>query len=258
MDALCPSCGKGELIHFGLGTEKIEEEIKFNFPDARVARLDRDQTTKKHLFAQTMNQMHQGKIDILLGTQMIAKGLDFPNVTLVGILLADQSLHMPSYLAPENTFQLVTQVVGRSGRGHVQGRALIQTLKPDHYAIKAGAMQDYPSFYQSELTFRKAMGFPPFSHMVLFEGVGQQCQGLEEMMGWLGTQVKKNKAFDLLGPAPAPISKIKDDYRFHLLVKHDKEDDLHSFAQWLYPQARQWFSKKKFKLKMDIHPLDFL
>ncbi|MCB1196755.1 MAG: primosomal protein N' [Deltaproteobacteria bacterium] len=259
LDDHCPSCHEGKLVHFGMGTEKIEEELKFKFPDASIARLDRDQTQKKNIFSDTMNQMMQGKIDILLGTQMITKGLDLPNIELVGIVLADQSLYFPDYLAAETTFQLITQVVGRSGRGKNKGKALIQTLQPQHYAIVHGAKQDYHGFYTHEIEHRRAMMFPPFSYLVLFEAVGQKIKDVEDMMGWLATQVSSQGIeINILGPAPAPIAKLRDDYRFHLLLRHADKNKLYALVQWLYQHAREHFEKRKIKLTMDINPVHFL
>lgn len=261
LDDYCPTCHEGKLVHFGLGTQRIEEELRFTFPDANIARLDRDQTYKKNIFPQIMNQMIKGEIDILLGTQMITKGLDLPNIELVGILFADQSLYFPDYRAAETTFQLVTQVVGRSGRGENKGKALIQTLQPNHYAIVYGATQDFQAFYEKEVEFRKAMNFPPYAHLVLFEGVGRVAKELEEMMQWLSSQVQKQNVsndFQILGPAPAPISKVRDDYRFHILLRDTDKKRLQRLSQWLYQESRNLFEKRKMKLKMDIDPLHFL
>ncbi|MCB0271987.1 MAG: primosomal protein N' [Bdellovibrionales bacterium] len=258
-DTLCPTCHTGKLIHFGIGTQKVEEELRFIFPDANIVRLDRDQTTKKNLFSQTLKQLQNGQIDILIGTQMITKGLDFPNIELVGMVFADHSLYFPDYRSAETTFQLITQVVGRSGRGANQGKAIIQTLQPDHYAVVHGSQQNYDLFYQRELEYRKSLLFPPFSYLVLFEGVGRSAQELEKMMNWLEVQLqKKNFEIDILGPSPAPIAKIRDDYRYHLLLRGREYVNLTTVSSWLYQAAKQEFETRKMKLKMDISPIQFL
>ncbi len=258
----CPSCKQGHLIHFGTGTERVEEELSFLFPDARIARLDRDQTSRKYVYQDTMRGLLRGNIDILLGTQMITKGLDVANIALVGILWADHSLHFPDFRAPETTFQLITQVVGRSGRGSYRGKAMIQTLQPDHPSIVLGAKQDFHAFYQSEIAMRKEMMMPPFSSMVLFEGVGLDQQKLTQMMQWFSAQLRQQTQADAdtlqMGPGPAPIMKIRDDYRMHLVLSSPKKEALFHVCRHTFGRARDEFAKRQLRLIMNIDPISFL
>ncbi|HLV80463.1 MAG TPA: primosomal protein N', partial [Chthonomonadaceae bacterium] len=160
---LCPDCGGARVRAFGIGTEKVEEEVLSLFPSARVARMDRDTTARKGEHTRIVRDFRRGEADILIGTQMVAKGLDFPNVTLVGVVSADTAINMPDFRAAERTFQLLTQVAGRSGRGDAPGEVIIQTFSPDHYAVQAAMRQDYLAFYQQEILFRQELRYPPFS-----------------------------------------------------------------------------------------------
>jgi len=240
----CPSCGRPEMRFFGLGTEQVEELTKTAFPDAIVERLDADNARKRGSGERILSAFGAGKIDILIGTQMIAKGLDFAGVTLVGIVAADISLNIPDFKSPERTFQLITQVAGRAGRREERGRVVIQTYMPENYAIEAAACHDYEGFYRSELFFRKMLFYPPFSDIVQVTAYAAEeeaaLRGAEHMREALlaatelpsrvdpGTQENRppvpgsvpllTEEF-LLGPRPAPIAKIEDDFRYHLYIK---------------------------------------
>src|SRR5208283_2285644 len=161
----CPKCGSEHMQFIGVGSEKVEDELHQHFPAARVARMDRDTVSGKRQFEKILFGFREGEFDILVGTQMIAKGHDIPNVTLVGVVSADVGLGMPDFRAAERTFQLLTQVAGRAGRGNLPGIVLIQTINPDHYAVRMAAAQDYVAFYEKELAFRRAMSYPPFTAM---------------------------------------------------------------------------------------------
>jgi primosomal protein N' (replication factor Y) len=224
---LCPSCGKGELNYYGLGTEQVEELTKKAFPGASVARLDTDNAKKRGSAEKILNAFGSRKIDILIGTQMIAKGLDFADVALVGIVAADISLNIPDFKSPERTFQLITQVAGRAGRREERGQVVIQTYMPENYAIEAAADHDYEGFYRSELFFRNTLLYPPFSDVVQItsysadeslarEGSERVREDLLSIEGLLTSEV-------ILGPRPAPIAKIGEDFRYHLFIKAESK-----------------------------------
>ncbi len=260
-DQECPSCFSNQWIRFGFGTERIEKELNFLFPDARVERLDRD-TAKKGVFDTVFSNFAQKKIDILIGTQMITKGLDFEHVDLVGVLLADQSLNFPDFRAAEQTFQLLTQVIGRAGRGERRGKAILQTLQPDHYAITTAAEQNYQKFYDQEIQYRKQTMYPPFSKVVLFEIKGRNQNQVVQMSQWLKKQIeafnKKENPIMILGPSPAPIEKINLNFRYHLFLKSTKTSEVEKLAKWAYEKSRDEFQKRDLILKFNLDPFDFM
>ena len=232
----CPSCGRPGLRFFGLGTEQVEELTKTAFPEATVARLDADNAKKRGSGEKILSAFGAGKIDILIGTQMIAKGLDFPGVALVGIVAADVGLNIPDFRSPERTFQLITQVAGRAGRREERGRVIIQTYMPENYAIEGAADYDYEGFYRSELYFRKALLYPPFSDVVqitVFAAEEERAsEGAERVRESLLAERLRGNLIEvsdgggallseevLLGPKPAPIAKIGADFRYQLYVK---------------------------------------
>lgn len=230
---VCPECGSKYIRYFGTGTQKVEAEVKKVFPQARVLRMDFDTTSKKHSMEQILEAFGKEEADILIGTQMIAKGHDFPKVTLVGVIAADLSLHNGDYRGAETTFQLITQVAGRAGRDQFPGRVLIQTYHPEHYAIALAAKQDYEAFYEKEILVRKVMDYPPFSHVasILITGPKEEnvIKGIQELYQIFAFYNRKEK-FLLLGPSPAVISKIKGDYRWKLLIKCKEEERLRAYA----------------------------
>jgi primosomal protein N' (replication factor Y) len=218
----CQHCGGPFLELLGYGTERVEAEVRRLFPTARVARLDRDTARRKGAVAETLARFGDGDLDILVGTQMIAKGHDFPRVTLVGVISADVGLGLADFRASERTFQLLTQVVGRSGRGATAGEALIQTVFPDHYSIELACRQDYPAFFEQELAFRRAMRYPPV--VALINGVVRASSDREAMTaaGDLVERIRReagNKPFVVLGPAPAPIARLRGEHRAQFFVK---------------------------------------
>ncbi|HMQ10389.1 MAG TPA: primosomal protein N' [Oligoflexia bacterium] len=260
----CGHCQQGKVIHLGLGTEAVEQELKRYFPDANIARMDRDILKKKNAHKDLLQQLAYGQIDILVGTQMVTKGLDIENVTLVGVLLADQSLHFPDFRAAETTFALLTQVIGRSGRGQFKGKALIQTMQPDHYAIKHAMQQDYAAFYAQEIQFRQELAYPPFEQMALFNFSSKDERLCQQTAQWLAKQAtawQKNLKLELsfLGPAPSPLKKIKDVYRYQFLLKGKDKTILHDFVLKLHHAAKQALAtNKKVNIHMDIDPYHFL
>lgn len=224
----CPVCGSPYLAGFGIGTQKIEEMTRVMFPTARILRMDMDTTSKKGGHEQILSAFAKHEADILIGTQMIVKGHDFPGVTLVGILAADVSLHTPDYRSAERTFQLLTQAAGRAGRGIRSGDAIIQTYMPENYSIQAAMAQDYPMFYRQEMGYRKLMAYPPACHMLCIQVAGKD----EEQVG-IAAELLKSWAEQLgefkvamIGPVPASVYKVNDIYRKILYMKQENYDIL--------------------------------
>lgn len=230
---VCPQCGMKFIRYFGAGTQKIEREAKKTFPQASIVRMDLDTTRAKNSHETLLKRFAGGGADILIGTQMIAKGLDFPNVTLVGVIAADLSLNAGDFRSAENSFQLLTQVSGRAGRADSLGNVYIQTYQPEHYSIVYAAKSDYISFYNHEIQIRKQMDYPPFTHifMILFTGEDEKAiiTKLFKLMSIMKYYNKKT-GFELLGPSPALISKIKNQYRWRILVKGTEEKRVKNFV----------------------------
>jgi primosomal protein N' (replication factor Y) len=219
---LCPGCRSRQIGYFGAGTQKIEEEIKRLFPAARVLRLDSDTASRKDSHRLILEEFQREGPGILIGTQMVAKGLDIPSVTLVGVVNADLSLHMPDFRASERTFQLLTQVAGRAGRSDLGGRAVIQTYQPAHYAVQAARSHDYEGFYRKEIAYRRSMSYPPFVHLARFLVSGTSAREVEGAVNLLYSGLKElggEGEIQFLGPAPAPLSRVRDWYRWHLVLK---------------------------------------
>jgi primosomal protein N' (replication factor Y) len=217
----CPSCLSSEGGLLGFGTERVEEEVRVLFPDARVARLDRDTSKRKGAQREILRAFHAGETEILVGTQMVAKGHDVPGVTLVGVIAADLGLHFPDFRASERTFQLLTQVAGRAGRGDDAGRVIVQTFLPDHYAIELARTHDYDTFYREELERRRPHGYPPFRSLWLFGLSGLDPKAVEAAASDLAQRasaVPGAESVEVLGPAPAPLARIRDRYRWHVML----------------------------------------
>jgi primosomal protein N' (replication factor Y) len=227
-DNKCNKCGS-EIIPLGEGIQKAEEELKLLYPDANIIRMDSDTTKGKNSHIDFLNQFKTSEKAILLGTQMIAKGLDIKGVNLVGIINADTSLNLPDYTADERTFQLITQVSGRSGRDDTQGEVVLQTYAPDNKIIELGCNQDYDSFYQLEITHRKRMRYPPFSQLIRIISTHEREKVAYRAVKFVENNIKNiNSNFEILGPTPAPISKIRNKYRWHIIIKNfisEKEEN---------------------------------
>lgn len=220
---ICPSCGSKYIAAFGTGTQKVETMVEDAFPGAKVLRLDKDTTTKKDSMDQILSEFRNGNADILVGTQMIVKGHDFPNVTLVGILAADLSMFSGDYLAAERTFGLLVQAAGRAGRGALPGDVVIQTYQPDNYSIQCAAQQDYEAFYEQEIAYRQLMHYPPFYHVLAILGEGQNETQLNQAMDVLREiSDHSTSGCEVIGPASAFVSKAKDAYRKVIYVKCKK------------------------------------
>jgi primosomal protein N' (replication factor Y) len=218
--SLCPKCQSEHIYFLGTGSEKVEEELHRELPKARIARLDRDTVSGKRHYESILQNFREGNYDILVGTQMIAKGHDIPNVTLVGVVNADIGLGMPDFRAGERTFQILTQVSGRAGRGSLPGVVLIQTINPDHYAVRLAGLQDYQAFYQRELEFRRQMRYPPFSAMANLLVRSEKQEVALRMSGELGQLFTPPPAqLQIKGPHEAPVPRLKSEYRFQFLIK---------------------------------------
>ncbi len=230
---VCPSCGKKYIYYVGEGTEQLEEMLRLLFPALRVARIDRDTTARRKVFEQTLIDFSVGRIDTLVGTQMLAKGHDFPNVTLVGVVSVDAGLALPDFRSAERTFQLITQVAGRAGRGDRPGKVLIQTYHPYHYALRHACAQDYGAFYEEELRYRQNHSYPPFvglaSLLVHGPDLGKVRNDSLELRKQLDL-VNQERKCRVLGPAPAPLSRLKGEHRFQLLIKSRSRKDLREVA----------------------------
>ncbi len=226
--SVCPACGSRGVGFFGAGTERIEDELKELFPKIPVTRMDSDTTVGKDSHRRRLLAFKEGAGGILLGTQMIAKGLDFPDVTLVGVVNADTALNLPDFRAGERTFQLMMQVGGRAGRGSRPGRVLVQTYNPDNYAVKALVAGDYEAFYETEVTLRDALDYPPFSELINIGLSGAEETAVEETAERIATDLREAAEAgavkgirEILGPAPAPISRLKNRWRWHIVLKTD-------------------------------------
>lgn len=247
MPKTCPSCGSHYIRYFGTGTQKIEEETRRLFPEASVLRMDADTTTGKNGHARILELFGKGKVDILIGTQMIAKGHDFPNVTLVGILAADLSLNLGTYQAAENCFQLITQAAGRAGRGELAGRVFIQTYQPENHAIRMAAAQDYEGFYQEEILLRQAMEYPPFSHIfsVLITGeMEQEVILAAQRLGAFMNHYAERAGCTVVGPAPATLPKFRGEFRWQIFAKGTDAERLKAFALYTVEQTKKDVSRE--------------
>ena len=237
----CPKCGSDYVQFLGTGSERLEELLHQTFPQARIGRLDRDTVRGRDDFERILAALHAGEIDILVGTQMIAKGHDIHGVTLVGVVGADTGLSMPDFRAAERTFQLLTQVAGRAGRGDAPGEVIVQTWFPEHYSVQFAAQHDYRGFYDKEARFRSWMKYPPFSALanLLVRG-----ESLDEVMKWSGQlgrwlERQPKEGIRALGPAPAPLSKLKNDYRYHFVLKSQSRAKLNALVRAMMAFAAQ-------------------
>lgn len=256
---LCPSCGSKYLLGFKAGTEQIEEAVYKEFPGARVLRMDADSTKSKESYEKILSAFADGKADILVGTQMIVKGHDFPNVTLVGILAADLSLNQNDYRAGERTFQLLTQAAGRAGRGEKPGEVVIQTYQPEHYSIVHAANQDYEGFYEEEIVYRELLQYPPSAHMLAILVISElEAQG-ENVLGTFTRLIKERFGADrtllMIGPAPAAVSRINDLYRYVLYLKHPDYEALVQIKDMLEAYSKEQDYKKQ-SIQFDFDPMN--
>jgi len=261
--SVCPACSSPTLYPFGLGTQQVEEVLHALFPTARLARMDRDTTRAKAAHQRILRTLGSGGIDILVGTQMIAKGHDYPNITLVGVVSADATLAIPDFRAPERLFQLLTQVAGRAGRGQAHGHVFIQTYRPEHYSIAFAQHHDFPGFFHDEVQRRQAMLYPPYTRLARLIVDSPDAVRAEEASRWLGAVLQRRmpdpQHCTLLGPAEAPLAKIKDRYRWHLLLKAASSRALHQWLKETLAEAQQDREQlRAARSSVDIDPVTFL
>lgn len=256
---VCPKCGGRRIGKFGIGTERIEEETKAAFPNARVLRMDRDTTSRKGSHAAILEAFRRREADVLIGTQMVAKGLDFPGVTLVGVISADSALNMPDFRAAERTFQLISQVAGRAGRGAVPGEVVVQTFNPEHYAITAAAAHDYKGFYEKEIERRREHGFPPFGSIANIVSSDVDSVKAEQRLRRLAEEIDAEVktaglGIRMMGPSPSPIARLRGRYRWHfMLVSPERE--------WIIEVLKAVFERAQSLKRMvtvDIDPVSTL
>ena len=258
----CSRCGSSKIKRLGLGTEKLEGEIQKLFPQAKVARMDRDTTRRKGQIVKILKALRDRRVDIIVGTQMVAKGHDYPHITLVGIVCADLSLSLPDFRAGERTFQLLAQVAGRAGRGTSPGRVILQTYNPGHFSIDAARNQDYGAFYRQEIEFRKALGYPPFARMVQIRISGKDKGRTGACARRMGDQCRRLQksgqgfeTLDIMGPIEAPLARIADQYRWQLLIKGTNAHILHAFVRELVFGPNGPGGKREASLAIDVDPL---
>ncbi len=258
---VCSLCGKNRIIRYGIGTERLEEEVKKYFPNAVIARMDRDSISRRGSREDILKRLERRDIDILLGTQMITKGHDFPHINLIGVISADLSLNMPDFRAAERTFQLLTQVSGRSGRGETPGRVVIQTLNPDHYAIIRARSHDYISFYEDEMALRKTLSFPPFSRMITLhfstlhrEKGEKDLAVLKSTLDSLQEKERRFRHIQVMGPIRSPIEKIRGRHRWQILLKGRETGPLHELARTILLMDK----KGPLRITADVDPLNFM
>lgn len=260
--ARCDQCGSADVQYRGIGTERIEQDMQLLFPDAEIGRMDRDTVSGKNAHFEILQRFENGEIDILIGTQMIAKGHDFHNVTLVGVIAAETGLNLPDFRASERTFQILTQVAGRTGRGQLGGEVIIQSYSSTHYAILAAQRHDYLSFYNREIAFRKQLRYPPFSRMVNILLQGQDEDFTREIAAQMANTLR-NAPQDqyrvaVLGPSPAALTKLRNKYRFQLLLKCEHSNYMRLFVKTQLAHFRELMSLKDVQILVDVDPVNLL
>lgn len=266
---VCPDCGSEHIRYFGTGTQRVEEELAKLFPGIRVIRMDVDTTTEKGSHEKLLKQFRDKKGDVLLGTQMVAKGLDFPDVTLVGVITADSALNLPDFRAAEKTFQLLTQVAGRAGRHQLPGEVVIQSYTPEHYSIIHASSHDYLSFVKDELKHRKALHYPPYCRLILVtlsheqlpllvrmaENFAAAIKSESDRRGWFGSLDRFDaSALDILGPVASPIPRLKNRYRFQCMIKWRGTMDAVSLVRLVAEKLQDSARDSKLQISIDVDP----
>jgi primosomal protein N' (replication factor Y) len=262
----CRACDASRIIMLGVGTERVEKAVSELFPQAVVARMDRDTTSRKGAVVSLLKKLHQGKIDILVGTQMVAKGHDFPNITLVGILCADLSLSFPDFRSGARTFQLLAQVAGRAGRGDRPGKVILQTYNPDHFSITSACAQDFKAFYAREIQFRESLNYPPFTRFVQLKISGKVREKVRDHALVIGGHcrrlIARNPAHDrpieVMGPIEAPMTRIAGRYRWQILVKSGSVAALHGLVRELRFECSKEFSRPYARVAIDVDPISMM
>ncbi|HZW38862.1 MAG TPA: primosomal protein N' [Ignavibacteriaceae bacterium] len=256
----CPNCGSLSLKYFGTGTEKVEDELAFHFPQAKISRIDSDSISRKSSLSKILFEFSKGEVDILVGTQMVSKGLDFSHVSLVGVVSAETSLWLPDFRADERTFQLLTQVSGRAGRSKIEGEVIIQTFNPKHFVLQKVLMGDYEGFYNKTILERDQMNYPPFVHLCLIESKDENEEAAKNAIEDFYKELTAYRNYiNISAPAPALIAKLKGFYRFHLLIKSNKNEDKGGvkMKQAIYKAFTEFNRKSRYndvKLFYDVDP----
>jgi len=258
----CPHCRGFRLHPYGIGIERVEEEAKASFPKATVARMDRDTTRGRSSHARILREFFRGKIHILVGTQMVAKGHDFPNITLVGVISADSSLHLPDFRASERTFQLLTQVGGRAGRGEKGGEVIVQTYHPHHFSIQRAQAYDFPGFYEAEVALRKELRYPPYSRIIAITLEGGNSATVERMSHMfeqiLQSEKKTGKALEILGPSKAMLWKLKNRFRWQIMLKGADVAQMHTLLRKGFERFKRDHSEGRgVNVIIDVDPQQF-
>ncbi|MHC5269352.1 primosomal protein N' [Enterococcus sp. LJL98] len=255
----CPDCQKDKIRYYGTGTQKVEEELQARFPNARILRMDVDTTRRKGAHERLLKAFEAQEADILLGTQMIAKGLDFPNITLVGVLNADTALNLPDFRSSERTFQLLTQVSGRAGRGEKPGEVIVQTFNPEHHSIVLAQSQDYEAFYRQEMVFRHQSGYPPFFFTVKISASHPSEEVAAKKMYQIAEQLKQGLSEEcrILGPIPSGVSRIKNRYHYQVLLKYKQEPQLQAILRQIL-ETSQKDQRNNLSVAIDYEPLNFI
>ena len=255
----CPDCQSPKIRYYGTGTQKVEEELQTLYPSARILRMDVDTTRKKGAHERILKTFEDQKADILLGTQMIAKGLDFPNITLVGVLNADTALNLPDFRSSERTFQLLTQVSGRAGRGEKSGEVIVQTFNPDHHSIVLAQAQDYETFYRHEMRLRHQSGYPPYYFTVKISASHPSEEVAAKKMYQIAEKLKNGLSpnSQILGPIPSGVARIKNRYHYQLILKYKQEPQLHQMLREIL-ETSQVDQRQNLFVAIDYEPLNFI
>ncbi|MEZ4337325.1 MAG: primosomal protein N', partial [Sandaracinaceae bacterium] len=261
MSLRCPDCGSSTLVPLGLGTERLEDALAQAFAPAKIARLDRDTAAGGRALESVLDRVRRGEIDVLVGTQMVTKGHDIPGVTLVGVVLADQSLAFPDFRASERTFQLLSQVAGRAGRGDRPGHVIFQTFQPKHFAILAAERHDYEGFYQGELAERRGLAYAPFGRLVAVRVDAPDERRGREAIDALAERAREQLAVrtrevEVLGPAPAPIKRLRARFRFRMLLRGADRRALRRVARAVAARIDEGFSNAR--ASVDVDPVSML
>jgi primosomal protein N' (replication factor Y) len=250
--SICPECKSNNINQFGMGTEKLEEYVKNSFPSARIVRMDIDTTSKKNAHANIINDFMDHKYDILIGTQMISKGLDFPNVTLVGVLNGDATLNIPDFRSAERTFQLLNQVAGRSGRGLVKGEVIFQAFNIEHYSIIKASTHDYIGFYNEELKIRNTLKYPPYYNLCLIKISSKDYDEVVKEANKISTYLRNEISENIiLGPSSASMPKINNMYYLQIIIKYKKTDNIINVLHFINNQYR---TDRKVLVDIDLNP----
>ena len=252
----CPKCSEPSLNKLGVCTQKIEEELQDIFPNSKIIRMDYDTTSRKGMHEKMIEEFKNHQYDILLGTQMVAKGLDFSNVTLVGVINADTSLNIPDFRSSENTFSLLSQVAGRSGRSNKEGKVIIQTFNPDHYAIYYSSKYDYLSFYKKEMSIRKQLKYPPYYYLSIVRISGKDSNVVYQESLKIKRSLERNlEHVIILGPSVASIFRVNNIYRYQILLKYKNEERIYLIIEKI---INHYKNQSKVDVDVDFNPLQLL